>query len=58
MKDQSLDSVDQTLIRAGQFLQEFATNENLYCLETYCKCLDIVTWLKKNTKGMFIIQHY
>lgn len=51
MKDQSLRDVDQTLISTGKFLQEFATEDKLHCLRTYCSCMNIVSWLKSNTKG-------
>ena len=51
MKGQSLDEIDNTLISTGKFLQEFASEEKLSCLRTYSKCLDVVNWLKKNTKG-------
>ena len=51
MKHQSLDDIDSTLISTGKFLQEFASEEKLGCLETYCHCSNIVAWLKMNTKG-------
>ena len=51
MKGQSLAEIDNTLISTGKFLQEFASEEKLSCLRTYSKCLDVVNWLKQNTKG-------
>ena len=51
MKHQSLSDIDSSLISTGRFLQEFASEEKLSCLETYCRCSDIVAWLKMNTNG-------
>ena len=57
MKHQSLDDIDSTLISTGKFLQEFASEEKLSCLETYCRCGSIVAWLKMNTKGKFHVYY-
>ena len=51
MKHLTLNQIDNNLIRTGRFLQEFALEEKLSCLKTYCNCLNVVNWLKKNTKG-------
>ena len=53
MKHQSLDDIDSTLLSTGKVLQEFASEEKLSCLETYCRCGSIVAWLKLNTEGKF-----
>lgn len=52
MHDQPLKSVDQSLVHTGEFLAEFAADTRaVECLETFCKCTDIVEWLRKETKG-------
>ena len=43
--------MDETLIRTGEFLKEFASEDKVKCLNTYCECLEIVTWLQTKTKG-------
>ena len=57
MKGQSLDQIDSTLINTGKFLLEFASEEKLRCLEAYCRCHNIVSWLRSNTKGKLYYSH-
>ena len=54
MKDQTLQVVDESLVKAGLFLKSFVTGqqgEKLRCLEMFIKCQDVVQWIRKETKG-------
>ena len=52
MRDQTLGDVDQSLVETGKFLQEFVSDsEKLECLQIFAKCLSMVNWIRKETKG-------
>ena len=54
MKDQTLQVVDESLVKAGLFLKSFVTGqhgEKLHCLEVFIKCQNLMQWLKEETKG-------
>ena len=52
MRDQTLDDVDQSLVETGKFLQEFVSDsKKLECLQIFSKCLSMVNWIRKETKG-------
>lgn len=51
MKSKPLSSIDETLIDAGTFLEEFRDEEKLDCLRTFVDCADIVGWIRTYTKG-------
>ena len=56
MIDQPLKAIDSGLIDAGQFLEEsISSQQKLHCLETFIECLNIVEWLRMETKGKIII---
>ena len=59
MKDWSLHHVNQTLFSTGKLLQDFASEDKVRCLTTYCDCMNIISWLTENTKGspLNCIQH-
>ena len=52
MRDQTLAAVDESLIDAGEFLRELLEDkERLRCLKTFAGCMDIVNWIRDETKG-------
>lgn len=51
MKDQPLSAVNTDLIDAGEFLTELLDDGRLECLEDFASCMDIVNWMRKETKG-------
>ena len=60
MRDQTLGDVDKSLVETGKFLQEFVSDsEKLQCLQIFAKCLNMVNWIRKETKGnsINIISH-
>ena len=53
MRDKTLASIDQNLIDTGEFLKEFvADRKKLECLQTFARCLPVVQWIRKETKGL------
>ena len=55
MRDKTLASIDQNLIDTGEFLKEFvADHKKLECLQTFARCLPVVQWIRKETKGLKI----
>ena len=51
-ESQTLNDVDDSLTRAGEFLEDIAKDpRKVECLDTFSKCKDIVKWLKDETKG-------
>ena len=53
MRDKTLASIDQNLIDTGEFLKEFAADrKKLECLQTFARCLPVVQWIRKETKGL------
>jgi hypothetical protein len=63
MKESSLDQVDGRLIGAKSFLEQMTRDSlKLDCLRQFEKCLSIVEWIRKQTKGnlflrIFPIEH-
>ena len=60
MRDKTLASIDQNLIETAEFLKEFAADhKKLECLQTFAKCLPVVQWIRKETKGLnhYISEH-
>ena len=52
MRDQTLDDVDHSLVETGKFLHEFVSDsEKLDCLQIFAKCLNMINWIRKETKG-------
>ena len=49
---QSLRDIDDTLVDAGEFLEDIAKDQRkVDCLQSFARCQDIVKWLKEVTKG-------
>ena len=56
MKDKSLDVIDQSLIDAGEFLAMVEEDKRkLDCLRTFADSLDVVEWIRSETKGTFML---
>ncbi len=56
MNSKSLDSIDEKLIGAGDFLSKIKDNRSkIECLEVFAKSINIVEWIRKETKGNCII---
>lgn len=51
MKSKPLSSIDETLINAGSFLEDFRDEQKLDCLRTFVDCADIIEWIRTYTKG-------
>ncbi len=52
MNSKSLDSIDEKLIGAGDFLSLIkADHFKIQCLEVFAKSINIVKWIRKETKG-------
>ena len=55
MHDQPLKAIDGSLVETKMFLDEFVGDyRKLHCLKVFCKCTDIVKWLKEETKGKIV----
>ena len=56
MKDKPLDVIDQSLINAGEFLSVVeGDRRRLDCLRTFADSLEVVEWIRTETKGMFML---
>lgn len=52
MDQQTLSDIDQKLIEMSSFLEHFTRNKKkLECLKSFADCLDIVEWIRKESKG-------
>lgn len=51
-KSSPLSSIDENLIRACTFLEDFGDDRKLDCLQTFVNCADITEWIRTYTKGM------
>ena len=52
MKDQTLASVDENLIKTGKFLEDISSDrKKLDCLACFAQCQEIIKWLRVVTKG-------
>ena len=52
MKDQTLASVDDNLIKTGKFLEDISSNpRKLKCLDCFAQCQEVIKWLRVVTKG-------
>ena len=52
MKDQTLASVDENLIKTGKFLEDISSNrKKLDCLACFAQCQEVIIWLRDVTKG-------
>ena len=48
--DQKLSDINDDLIAAGKFLSEF-TGDKLRCIKVFCKCQELVQWIRNTTEG-------
>jgi len=55
MKDEKLSSIDESLVAAGQFLEEIVTKKQF--LHAFVQNQEIVTWLRSSTKSI-MKQHF
>ena len=56
MKDKPLDVIDQSLINAGEFLGMVeGDRRRLDCLRTFADSLEVVEWIRTETKGWFTL---
>ena len=51
MKSSPLSSIDESLISACSFLEDFRDEKKLDCLQTFVNCADIIEWIRTYTKG-------
>ena len=52
MQSSPLSSIDSKLTKAGKFLEQFEDNpQKVDCLQTFANCINIVEWIRKDTKG-------
>ncbi len=55
MGGQKLRDVNDALIKTGKFLRDIAqVHHRVECLEAFAKCQNVVSWLRKVTKGTTI----
>ena len=49
-----MNSIDDTVVEAGRFLQDYATDPTKReCLEAFAECQKIVEWIRKETQGIY-----
>ncbi len=53
MNSKSLNSIDEQLIGAGEFLSMIEKDDHfkMQCLEVFSNSINIVEWIRKETKG-------
>lgn len=55
MRDKPLEIIDQSLIDAGDFLGIVEEDQRkLNCLRVFADSLEVVEWIRNETKGTFI----
>lgn len=55
MRDKPLEIIDQSLIDAGDFLSIVEEDQRkLNCLRVFADSLEVVEWIRSETKGTFI----
>ena len=53
MRDQTLKAIDQDVVTAARFLQEYVSDKKKRdCLKAFAECQKIVEWIRKQTKGL------
>jgi hypothetical protein len=57
MTDQKLSDINDDLIAAGKFLSEF-TGDKLTCIGVFCKCQELVQWIRDTTKDVSDLQKF
>ena len=57
MKGKTLEAIDVSLIEAGDFLRIFEGDKSkLMCMEVFAESLDVVQWIRSETKGYILPQ--
>lgn len=56
MKSSPLSSIDEDLIGACYFLEDFRDEKKLDCLQTFVNCADIIEWIRTYTKGKILYE--
>lgn len=52
MEDKRLDDIDEKLVEAKTFLEKIKKDkQKLKCLRTFADCLNVVQWIRKETRG-------
>ena len=52
MKDQTLATVSDDLIKTGEFLVDVTSNlGKLQCLQTFGKCQGVISWIQEVTES-------
>jgi hypothetical protein len=57
MDKRTLSDIDEELIEVGSFLENFTKDRSkrkLECLKSFAACLDIVEWIRNESKGIFV----
>ena len=52
----SLKDMNEEIGETKSFLEQFCTQERLECLQTFSKCLNLVRWIREETKGMLLLK--
>ena len=56
VKEQTLLDIDQSLVTAGRFLQEYASDKKKSeCLKAFAECPKIVQWIQEETNGIILL---
>ena len=51
-KDQTLESVDEKLIKTEKFLEDVSSDSRMLdCLTCFAQCQEVIMWLRDMTKG-------
>ena len=57
MKDQTLQAIDESVVTAAKFLEDFANDpKKRECLRAYAESQSIVKWIREETKGILLLQ--
>ena len=54
MKSNPLSLIDERLIDAGSFLEDFRDEQKLDCLQKFVDSVEIIDWIRTYTKGDFV----
>ena len=58
MQDQTLETVDEKLVKTGQFLEGISSDsKKLECLKCFAKCQEVIKWLRDVTNGTYVGKH-
>ena len=52
----SLKDINEEICETKSFLEQFCMRERLGCLQTFSKCLNLVKWIREETKGMLLLK--